>query len=552
MLRTGLLAAASISASVACAGLAEADGPPTALGGAFTWNGIYMGLQMGGAWGEAHVSDPFGSSIYGDNIHTRGPLAGGAIGANWQKGTAVIGIEADANWADIEGTNTCFAFSGFFVSANCRFHVDAFGTLAARLGVAAGPTGRTLLYVKGGGTWEDKTVAATAGGGAGTPTTSASGITWGWTVGAGVEHALRGGWSVKAEYDYLAFGNSGLAAPASLFQNVPPNPFFIPVPGRGANTSQDIQEFKVGLNYRLGAEDRSADDGWRGVSLKDGFSPRTLSGTELEMAARYVYGWGRFQKDWGIPGLSIGNLRSRLTYDGMDTNGGELFARLDTGNSIMIKGLIGAGSGGGHLNDEDWLLFGKTIPYSNTLSQVDNRVEYATIDVGYDALRGNGYKVAAYVGYNVLTQSMKASGCAQIADLFSNCVPPIPASVLGITEKDTWQALRLGSAADFFVLPQVKVSADAAYLPYVWFDGTDNHVRRALLSPEDGHGQGVQLDLMVSYAVTDRFNLGVGGRYWSMWTTRGELNFGGSFIIPQRFTFEQAAVLVQGSYKFGD
>ena len=99
----------------------------------------------------------------------------------------------------------------------------------------------------------------------------------------------------------------------------------------------------------------------------------------------------------------------------------------------------------------------------------------------------------------------------------------------------------------------MKVGADAAYLPYVWFDGTDNHVLRTLVSPEDGHGQGVQVDLMVSYAFTDQFSLGVGGRYWAMWTTSGETNFGGSgFMVPQRFAVEQAAVLVQGSYKFGD
>ena len=74
-------------------------------------------------------------------------------------------------------------------------------------------------------------------------------------------------------------------------------------------------------------------------------SPRT----EFEIGGRYVYGWGRFQKDLGIQTLGIDSLASRLTYDGMNTNGGEVFARLDTHNNIMVKGLIGAGSGGGTL-----------------------------------------------------------------------------------------------------------------------------------------------------------------------------------------------------------
>jgi opacity protein-like surface antigen len=126
--------------------------------------------------------------------------------------------------------------------------------------------------VKGGGAWEDASVDATAGGGVGTSTTSTSGLKWGWTVGAGVEHALRGGWSVKAEYDYLAFGNSCLTSPASFSQTAPPNPLsYAFVPGLGANTSQDIHEFKVGLNYRFGAGDQNGDDDWM-----DRFSQRWL------------------------------------------------------------------------------------------------------------------------------------------------------------------------------------------------------------------------------------------------------------------------------------
>ena len=512
---------------------------------------MYIGYQSGGASGESRVSDPFGVPIFGDKIHTPGPFVGGVIGYNWQKGSTLFGVEADANWADFDGTNTCFAFSGFFISSNCRAHTDALGTLTTRLGVATGPAGRSLLYVKGGAAWEDTSLDTTAGGGVGTPTSSASTTKWGWMAGAGVDHALSGRWSVKAEYDYLAFGHNNITTPVSFLQTVPPNPFFVPVPGVPAKASEDIHVFKVGLNYHLGGAS-VADSDWGSGSIKDGPYAR-IPGTEFEFGARYLYGWSRFQKDLGIAGLGASTLRSRLTYDGMNTNGGELFARLDTRQNFMVKGLLGFGSASnGQLNDEDWLL-AASLPYSNTLSKVDDRIAYGTVDAGYDWLRGSGSKVASFVRYSILNQNMKAFGCTQIANPFSDCVPPIPTSVLGITEKDTWQAVRLGSGVDFFVLPRVKVGADAAYLPYVWFDGTDNHVLRTLVSPEDGHGQGVQVDLMVSYAFTDQFSLGVGGRYWAMWTTSGEANFGGSgLIIPQRIAVEQAAVLVQGSYKFGE
>lgn len=516
---------------------------------------MYIGLHMGGAWGETNVSDPSGPSIFGDNIRTPGPLAGGQAGANLQFGSTVVGIEVDLSAADLDGTNTCFASSGFFVSANCRSHTTSLGTLTGRLGWAVGPQGRTLLYGKAGAAWDWNSVEATTGGGTGLPVTGNSGPRFGWTVGGGVEYALSGFWSVKAEYDFLSFGSEHFTSPIGLIQVAPPANMFAFVPGVGASTSQDIHEFKVGLNYKFGGTPAPLDAAWGYGSANDR-PVRPFAGTEIEVGGRYVHGWGRFQKDLGIHGSPVNNLASRLTYDNMQTNGGEVFARIDTVHNIMVKGFIGAGSGdSGKMNDEDWFfLFGpNAVAYSNTVSKVDDRIKYGTIDVGYDFLRGPSYKVAAFVGYNQLNQNMKALGCTQIASPFSDCVPPIPTSVLGITEDDTWKSVRLGVAADFMLLPRVKVGVDAAYLPYVWFDGTDNHVLRSLVSPEDGHGRGAQLDLTISYAVTDQLSVGVGGRYWTMATTSGDTNFGGSgFIIPQKFAVEQAAVMLQGSYKFGE
>jgi opacity protein-like surface antigen len=558
MLRTACFATASISGLVVFATVATADGLPSRYTETFVWEGMYVGLQTGAAWGETHVSDPFGPSIFGDNIQTPGPFAGGVIGFNWQLGAGVFGIEADANWANLDGTNTCYAASGLFVSSNCRAHIDAIGTLAARIGVAAGRTGQSLLYVKGGAAWEDRSIDTTLNSALGPfppivspASTSTSETRWGWTVGAGLEQALFGGWSVKAEYDYLSFGSAIINTPAGLTQ-IGPSTFLV-TPGVTAKVADDDHVFKLGVNYRFGGAPLVSDDGY-GDSIKDAAYAR-VSGTELEFGGRYVYGWGRFQKDLGVTGAGVNGLASRLTYDDMNTNGGELFARLDTRQNLMVKGLIGFGSGdNGKMNDEDWFIPSLPfIAYSNTLSSADDRIAYGTIDAGYDWLRGPEYKVASFVGYNLFNQVMRAFGCNQLASPFSDCVPPIPTSVLGITEKDTWQSVRLGTAADFFVLPRVKVSADAAYLPYVWFDGTDNHVLRSLVSPENGHGQGVQLDLMVSYSFTDQFSLGVGGRYWSMWTTSADTNFGGTgTLVPQRFAVEQAAVLVQGSYKFGN
>jgi outer membrane protease len=221
----------------------------------------------------------------------------------------------------------------------------------------------------------------------------------------------------------------------------------------------------------------------------------------------------------------------------------------------MTKGILGAGYGGGHLNDEDWAVpsppFVVVVPYSNTISGVDNDVSYVVADLGYDLWRGQSYSVAPFMGYSYFRQKMSAYGCTQIANPNSDCGIPLPSSLLVIIETDEWQALRLGIAAQIPLAPGIKLTADAAYLPYVWFSDIDNHVLRSLISPGDGNGNGVQLEGMLTYAVTDYLSLGVGGRYWSMWTTDGYTNFGGQGgLIPMRYAAEQAALMLQATYTF--
>ena len=75
------------------------------------WSGLYVGYHTGGALGLADAADPFGPSIFGDTVRSPGLLAGGQLGYNWQFVAGLLGVEADASWADMDGTNTCFAYS---------------------------------------------------------------------------------------------------------------------------------------------------------------------------------------------------------------------------------------------------------------------------------------------------------------------------------------------------------------------------------------------------------------------------------------------------------
>ncbi|HET7847797.1 MAG TPA: outer membrane beta-barrel protein [Pseudolabrys sp.] len=534
----------------------------------WNWTGIYLGGHVGAALTTTNFSDPFGSSLFGDNVRSPGLLAGAQIGVNWQPAGApwVFGAEADISGLDADGTNTCSAFSEFFVSANCRVRPNAIGTITGRIGYAAGPAGRTLLYLKGGAAWLSENVDVTTNGAFVLPQTSVSRTKWGWTAGAGVEQALTPAWSVKLEYDYLHFGSDRFTTPeGAVF--IPGLGFFATA-REAASYSQNVHAVKLGLNYKFGA------DPWAPIVVSAPHFPvkalprrpvvtEWYSGWQFEMAGRYVFGVGRFQKDLAPPSLV-----SRLTDDDMKTNAGEFVARIDSPDDFVLKGLIGIGAGkNGHLNDEDWGIGGALLAYSNTLSEpIDDSINYWTVDVGYNVSAGDGYKLTPFVGYNEFRQTMDAFGCAPLAA--GNCIPAIPSSGSPVvTEHDTWQSVRLGVAGEVMLAPRVKLSADIAYLPYVRFTGEDDHIAGnsdivAEVFPESGTGTGVQLEGVLSYYVTHQFSVGVGARYWAMWTNSG--HYGCSFGLvgtscapatagaqfPFKAAAEQASVFLQAGYRF--
>ena len=119
---------------------------------------------------------------------------GFTLGYNWQTGPAVFGIEADLDWARINGSAALCPFG------NCFTDMRSFGTVRGRLGYAAG---MWMPYITGGLAVADIRAGQDAFGGATTDQ-------WrtGWTVGGGIEAMFAPGWSAKVEYLYADFGSS--------------------------------------------------------------------------------------------------------------------------------------------------------------------------------------------------------------------------------------------------------------------------------------------------------------------------------------------------------
>ncbi len=529
-----------------------------ALVAPWTWTGFYAGIHAGTALGLSRVSDPYGNSIYGDEIRTPGFLLGGQAGYNWQPvgSSWVFGIEGDLSWLQAEGTSSCFAFNGEVNSSNCRARPDLTGTLTGRIGIATGPGGHTLIYGKGGGAVLHNRIDATTGWGFGNfpiTTTGTSPTSWGWTVGGGVEQALSPAWSLKLEYDYLHFADVTLATPATF--STTPAGAVTAVAASSADVRQSMHVVKLGLNYHFGADVNAhwPLEAYTAMAA----APTRLGGWQFEVGGRYWYSSARFQKDLPGSNASSTSLISRLTYDHMTTHAGEIFGRIDSPWRVFLKGFVGLGQiTGGQMNDEDWGLDDNGgapfTGYSNTSSNLDStRMNYQTIDLGYDLLVGPGYKVGAFVGYNRVHEQYAAIDCAQIAQPASGICSPSISNTAVITETDTWQSLRLGVTGDVWVTPRWKIAGDVAWLPYVKFTGVDDHWLRNLVIDESGTGYGVQMEAFVSYYFTPQFSVGVGGRYWAMWTTSGSDAFNGSpSDRTDTYRYERYGVLVQASYKF--
>jgi opacity protein-like surface antigen len=550
----GLLLGSSLASAADMPDLIPAYAP------SWSWTGFYAGVHLGAGSTSSQFADPAGPSIFGATVRSPAFLGGGQAGYNWQNPNSnfVLGVEGDVSGYVSDGSATCLASSGFFVSANCRVYPGVSGDLTGRVGWAAGAQGRTLFYAKGGAAVLQERIDIQSNRLI-FPATIFDGTRWGWTVGGGVERAITPAWSFRLEYDYAQFGALSMATPQSFLQVLPPLANgYLQTAGGTTSVSQNLQTVKVGLNYKIGVDGQAKFQPTESdYHLRGATDAGVIPGIDIEVGGRTWYSSGRFQKDLGSTADQAKQniLNSRLTYDTTAASG-EVFARVDTAQNVFLKGFVGGGKIlSGNMHDEDWLIFSDTVPYSNTLSTVGGDIGYATIDVGYSLFRGRSANIGGFVGYNYFKEDKSAYGCAQIANRFSDCIPTISNSIVGITQSTKWNSFRVGVNGAVKVWDGWTLTAEAAYLPFANYTGVDNHLLRTdvsnTVSTEQGTGHGAQLEAILSYAIGKSLSVGAGARYWAMWAPGASTNiFGGPCpcqTLPVRT--ERYGAFLQASYK---
>jgi outer membrane immunogenic protein len=200
------------------------------------WTGFYLGANIGGAWANRDVTDPFLGVNFGSGNNNGVFIGGGQLGYNWQIGYAVLGVE----W-DIDGAANNNNSGAVFIPGVGTIQVTSnntwITTLAARFGVTNGPW---LFYGKAGGGWvgnEDFTITNLT---TGASITASNNRNNGWLVGAGIEWAFAPNWSAKVEYNFLGLDDRTFIAPVG-FRFLTGDTF--------TQRNRDIQMVKVGINY---------------------------------------------------------------------------------------------------------------------------------------------------------------------------------------------------------------------------------------------------------------------------------------------------------------
>ena len=251
--------------------------------GPYNWTGFYVGGNAGYGWGNADSSvnyaggpafpgvigaDPFPAFAHSDSLKLNGPNGGGQFGYNWQFApTWVLGLEADLQANQQKGSSL---FSDSFTlsdnqdiattlsgttGTNQEARISWFGTVRGRVGYAFD---NVLLYGTGGlaygrvglsGTSTSTTTASLApnGNAPPPPVTSStmtnyagSSVNVGWTAGAGIEGAIAGNWTWKAEYLHLDLGSFTVTGKA---------PTGVNFTAKAGSVADDI--VRVGVNYRF-------------------------------------------------------------------------------------------------------------------------------------------------------------------------------------------------------------------------------------------------------------------------------------------------------------
>jgi hypothetical protein len=296
-------------------------------------------------------------------------------------------------------------------------------------------------------------------------------------------------------------------------------------------------------------------------------TPKTFT---VEGGFRYWYSTGRMNFGFYNGNPLYGDPTSTLDWTGLSGHTGEVFGRFDhLPSGMFVKGVAGMGKGnGGQIVDRDFL--DGQVKFSDTTSDVHgNDISYLTIDLGWAYVPPQGgMRFGVFAGYQYWHERATAYGARCNPDDVDGavCGPPgsIPVSfdTASLIYEPRWHALRLGVDWKVDVVSNWNVSGEVAFIPYAVLRNEDSHLLRQ--DPADlgtapniistsRQGYGGTAEIFLNYAVTPNIEVGAGFRYWGLFASGGDVQFGPGFAtdLPlRRFDQQRVGGLLQVKGQF--
>lgn len=260
---------------------ADLPAPPAPLKAppAFTWTGLYIGLNGGYTWAASHPITISTVNVF-DNTPFRfgrasaagatgvvdarldGFFSGGQIGYNWQfADRLIIGVEADIQGLGVRGgrgQNTVYPadLNGTAAtSMKLDRDLEFLGTARGRLGFAVTPT--LMAYATGGLAYGGANMSGAVSQSlrpglllSDTVRGDRFDILTGWTAGAGAEMALGRNLSAKLEYLFYDLGELWLSNPSLHHDDLLTRKPMV-ADATAAHTRYNGHVIRAGLNYRF-------------------------------------------------------------------------------------------------------------------------------------------------------------------------------------------------------------------------------------------------------------------------------------------------------------
>jgi outer membrane immunogenic protein len=255
MVRKLLLSSAAWIAMAGAAGAADLPfkAAPAAVAPAWSWTGLYIGINGGVASYRSDVNFSDVANSQGENggspfgSAARGGLFGGQIGFNWQIRKLVLGLEGDGDFLFGLKKTTRGGWVDTGTTTNSQLSSDATGFTSFRARFGFDVLDGTLVYGTAGVGWLKMNNTWNVLNLDGNPTPKGGNFlanSWqpAFVVGGGFETMLDPHWSVRGEVLWVLPENANVG---------PQDTHFFTPPAATVNHTTEAVFGRIGLSYKL-------------------------------------------------------------------------------------------------------------------------------------------------------------------------------------------------------------------------------------------------------------------------------------------------------------